>query len=126
MARRANSILEAIKLVEDSGLKIYRPKRKDKEFVKLYAETLQELLPRISPTALKVYIALGFRMDWNNTTVSMTKAEIMEATSLSEKPVRNALNELESLGLLTRIGAPSQRKYVLSGTYVRKGRNSNY
>ena len=94
--------------------------------MKLYAETLQELLPKISPTALKVYLALGFQMEWENTTVSMTKAEIMEATSLSEKPVRNALNELENLGLLTKIGAPSQRKYVLSNMYVRKERNNNY
>ena len=60
-------------------------------------------------------------MYWKDPVVSMTKAEIMEATRLSEKPVRNALNELETLGLLTRIGAPSKRQYVLSNLYMRKG-----
>ena len=121
MSQETYRLLEAIKIVENSGLKIYRPRKKDREFVKLYSEKLQELLPKISPTALKVYLALGFEMSWNDPAVSMTKAEIMEATALSEKPVRNALNELENLGLLTRIGASSKRKYVLSNLYMRKG-----
>lgn len=125
MPRRTDSVKKAIRLVEDNGLKVYRPRHKDNEFVKLYAEALQSLLPKISPTALKVYLALVFEMDWQNPTVSMTKAEIMEATALSEKPVRNALNELENLGLLTRIGPPSQRKYVLSNMYIRKGKKQN-
>ena len=125
MPREVNRIRKAIKLIEDNGLKIYRPRHKDNKFVKLYSETLQSLLPKISPTALKVYLALGFEMDWNNPTVSMTKAEIMEATALSEKPVRNALNELEELGLLTRIGPSSQRKYVLSNMYIRKGKKKS-
>ena len=121
MSQESYRVLQAIKIVEDSGLKIYRPRKKDREFVKLYCEKLQELLPKISPTALKVYLALGFEMDWNDPAVSMTKLEIMDATALSEKPVRNALNELESLGLLTRIGASSKRRYVLSNLYIRKG-----
>ncbi len=121
MSRKNTEVLKAIRLLEDSGLKIYRPTKKDKEFVKLYSERLQELLPKISPIALKVYLTLGFEMDWKDPVVSMTKAEIMEATRLSEKPVRNALNELEALGLLTRIGAPSKRQYVLSNLYMRKG-----
>ncbi len=121
MSEKSTEVLKAIRLLEDSGLKIYRPTKKDREFVKLYSERLQELLPKITPTALKVYLALGFEMDWKNPTVSMTKAEIMEATGLSEKPVRNALNELEELRLLTRIGVPSKRKYVLSNLYMRKG-----
>lgn len=121
MSRKNTEVLKAIRILEDSGLKIYRPTKKDRGFVKLYSEKLQELLPKISPTALKVYLALGFEMDWKDPTVSMTKVEIMEATGLSEKPVRNALNELEALGMLTRIGVSSKRKYVLSNLYVRKG-----
>ena len=120
MSQERNKIVEAIRILEDSGLKVYRPSKKDRNFVKLYSG-LQNLLPKISPTALKVYLALGFEMDWNDPAVSMTKAEIMEATALSEKPVRNALNELESLGLLTRIGTSSNRRYVLSNLYMRKG-----
>ena len=121
MSRTNPELLRAIRILEDNGLKVYRPTKKDRGFVKLYSERLQELLPKISPTALKVYLALGFEMDWKDPTVSMTKAEIMESTGLSEKPVRNALNELEALGLLTRIGVSSKRKYVLSNLYVRKG-----
>ena len=121
MFEKSTEVFKAIRLLEDNGLKVYRPTKKDREFVKLYSKKLQELLPKITPTALKVYLALGFEMDWRNPTVSMTKTEIMEATGLSERPVRNALNELEELGLLTRIGVPSKRKYVLSNIYMRKG-----
>ncbi len=121
MSRKSTEILKAIRILEENGLKIYRPTKKDRGFVKLYSERLQELLPKISPTAIKVYLALGFEMDWKDPTVSMTKAEIMEATGLSEKPVRNALNELETLGMLTRVGVSSKRKYVLSNLYMKKG-----
>ena len=90
MPRRIDSVKKAIRLIEDNGLKVYRPRHKDNEFVKLYAGALQNLLPKISPTALKVYLALGFEMDWQNPTVSMTKVEIMQATALESVHLVNA------------------------------------
>ena len=117
-------ILQAIRLIEDNGLKIYRPTRKDRGFMKIYSESLEQLLPKISGNALKVFMALGGKLGWENTVVEMTRNEIMESTSLSEKTVQSALNELEELKVISRIGPNNRRKYVLSQMYVKKGKSS--
>ena len=115
-------IKEAIKTLEDSGLSVYRRRRKEKLFVKLYIEPLTTILPKISGSALKVFHALGSRMNYEDTIVEMTQPEIQEATNLSEPTVREALNELEELKVISRIGPSIRRKYVLSQMFVKKGK----
>ena len=115
-------IKEAIKILEDSGLSVYRRRRKEKLFVKLYIEPLTTILPKISGSALKVFHALGSRMNYEDTIVEMTQPEIQEATNLSEPTVREALNELEELKVISRIGPSIRRKYVLSQMFVKKGK----
>ena len=115
-------ILEAIRVLENNGLKVYRPTRKDQGFMKIYCESLEKVLPKISGSALKVLMALGGRMGWENTIVEMTRDEIMENAGLSEKTVQSALNELEKLKIISRIGSNNRRKYVLSEMYVKKGK----
>ena len=115
-------VKEAIKILEDSGLSVYRRRRKEKLFVKLYIEPLTKILPKISGSALKVFHALGSRMNYEDTIVEMTQPEIQEATNLSEPTVREALNELEELKVISRIGPSIRRKYVLSQMFVKKGK----
>ena len=116
------NILEAIRILEKSGLKVYRPTKKDRGFMKIYSQPLEDLLSKISGNALKVFMALGGRIEWENTVVEIPRNEIMRITGLSEKTVQGALNELESLGLITRIGPNSRRKYVLNEMYVKRGK----
>ena len=80
------------------------------------------IISLIRGSALKVLMALGGRMRWENTIVEMTRDEIMENTGLSEKTVQSALNELEKLKIISRIGSNNRRKYVLSEMYVKKGK----
>ena len=120
--RKQKSILEAIKILEDNGLRAYRPNKKDWGFMKIYCESLERLLPKISGNALKVLMALGGKMGWEDTIVEVTRNEIMENTSLSEKTVQSALNELEELKVISRIGPNNRRKYVLSQMYIKKGK----
>ena len=84
--------------VEDAGLSVYRRRRKERRFMKVYSEPLNELLPKISPSAFKVFAALA------------------------KKTVRESLNELKKLGVMKRIGPPNRRKYVLNEMYVKRGR----
>ncbi len=113
---------EAIEVVEGSGLSVYRRRRKEKSFVKLYTDSLEAILPKISGSALKVLHALGFRMGFEDTIVEMTQREIQEATGLSEHTIREALNELEELKIISRLGPNNRRKYVLSQMFVKKGK----
>ena len=115
-------IKEAIEILENSGLSVYRHKRKERLFVKLYIEPLTTVLPKISGSALKVFHALGSRMTYEDTIVEMTQPEIQEATNLSEPTVREALDELEELKIISRIGPNVRRKYVLSQMFVKKGK----
>ena len=115
-------ILKAIRIIENSGLKVYRPTKKDWGFMKIYAEPLEQVLPKISGNALKVFMALGGRIGWEDTIVEITRNEIMESTNLSEKTVQSALNELEDLKIISRIGPNNRRKYVVSQMYVKKGK----
>ena len=118
----SSRVKEAIKILEDSGLSVYRRRRKENLFVKLYIEPLATILPKISGSALKVFHALGSRMNYEDTIVEMTQPEIQEATNLSEPTVREALNELEELKVISRIGPNIRRKYVLSQMFVKKGK----
>lgn len=113
---------EAIKIIEDNGLNVYRHRKKEKLFVKLYTEPLETLLPKISGSALKVFHALGSRMNYEDTVVEMSQSEIQKATSLSKATIREALNELEDLKVISRIGPNIRRKYVLSQMFVKKGK----
>ena len=113
---------KAIETVESSGLNVYRRRRKEKSFVKLYTDSLEAILPKISGSALKVLHALGFRMGFEDAVVEMTQREIQEATGLSEHTIREGLNELEEFKVISRIGPNNRRKYVLSQMFVKKGK----
>ena len=115
-------IKEAIEILEANGLNVYRHRKKERLFVKLYIEPLATILPKISGNALKVFHALGSRMNYEDTIVEMTQPEIQEATNLSEPTVREALNELEEFKIISRIGPNVRRKYVLSQMFVKKGK----
>ena len=120
--KAAKRLQKAIEAVEKSGLGVYRSRRKDREFMKIYKDALDELLPKISPSAFKVFAALANEVGYENTIVEIKKLQLMAKTNLSEKTVRNALNELEILGVMKRLGAPNERKYVLNEMYIRRGK----
>lgn len=90
--------------------------------MKLYTDSLEAILPKISGSALKVLHALGFHMSFDSTIVEMSQCELQEATGLSEHTVREALNELEELKIISRLGPNNRRKYVLSQMFVKKGK----
>ncbi len=119
---RYRKLSKAIHEVEASGLSIYRRRRKDKQFMKIYSDSLDELLPKLSPSATKVWLALASQVGYEDTIVEMTISEIMQRTNLSDKPVKTAINQLEKLGVLTRIGPNNRRKYVLNEMYVKRGK----
>ena len=96
-----------------------------KKELKISAIKEGTVIDHISPgNALKVFMALGGKLGWENTVVETIRNEIMESTSLSEKTVQSALNELEELKVISRIGPNNRRKYVLSQMYVKKGKSS--
>ena len=120
--RKTSKLLKAIQAVEDAGLSVYRGKRKERGFMKVYSEPLNQLLPKISPSAFKVFAALANQVGYEDTIVEMTKAQLIEITGLAEKTVRESLNELEKLGVMRRIGPPNRRKYDLNEMYVKRGK----
>ena len=120
--RKTSELLEAIHTIEDAGLSVYRGRRKERGFMKVYSEPLNKLLPRISPSAFKVFAALANQVGYENTIVEISKAELIQITGMAEKTVRESLNELEKLGVMKRIGPPNRRKYVLNEMYVKRGK----
>ena len=120
--KRTSKLLKAIRAVEDAGLSVYRRRRREREFMKVYSEPLNELLPKISPSAFKVFAALANQVGYEDTIVEISKAELIKITGLAEKTVRESLNELEELGVMKRIGPPNRRKYVLNQMYIKKGK----
>ena len=120
--RKTSKLLEAIHTIEDAGFSVYRCRRKEREFMKVYSEPLNKLLPRISPSAFKVFAALANQVGYENTIVEVSKAELIQTTRMAEKTVRESLNELEKLGVMKRIGPPNRRKYVLNEMYVKRGK----
>ena len=120
--RETLKLLKAIQTIENAGLSVYRGRRKERKFMKVYSESLNELLPKISPSAFKVFAALANQVGYENTIVEVSKAELIERTRMAEKTVRESLNELEDLGVMKRIGPPNRRKYVLNEMYVKRGK----
>ena len=120
--RKTSKLLEAIHTIEDAGLSVYRGRRKERGFMKVYSEPLNELLPKISPSAFKVFAALANQVGYENTIVEVSKAKLIQITGMAEKTVRESLNELEELGVMKRIGPPNRRKYVLNEIYVKRGK----
>lgn len=120
--KNSKNLFDAIKTIEKAGLSVYRGRRKDRNFMKIYSEPLDRLLPTISGSAFKVFAALANRIGYENTIVEITKNELIEKTGLGENTVRASLNELEDLGVIKRIGPPNRRKYVLNEMYVKKGK----
>ena len=120
--KNSKRLFDAIKVIEEAGLSVYRRRRKEKDFMKIYSESLDRLLPKISPSAFKVFAALANEVGYENTIVEITKAELMEKTGLGENTVRASLNELEDLEVMKRIGPPNRRKYVLNEMFVKKGK----
>ena len=120
--KNSKRLFNAIKVIEEAGLSVYRRRRKEKDFMKIYSESLDRLLPKISPSPFKVLAALANEVGYENTIVEITKAELMEKTGLGENTVRASLNELEDLEVMKRIGPPNRRKYVLNEMFVKKGK----
>ena len=118
----STTLFDAIKAVENAGLSVYRGRRKERDFMKIYSESLDRLLPKISPSAFKVFAALANQVGYESTVVELTKAELIEKTGLGENTVRASLNELEELQVMKRVGPPNRRKYVLNEMYVKKGK----
>ncbi len=120
--KSSKSLLDAIRTIENAGLSVYRGRRKERDFMKIYSESLDRLLPIISPSGFKVFAALANKIGYEDTVVEITKAELIKKTGLGENTVRASLNELEELGIMKRIGPPNRRKYVLNEMYVKKGK----
>jgi DNA-binding MarR family transcriptional regulator len=120
--KSSQKLWKAIQTIEDAGLSVYRRKKKERGFMKVYSEPLNQLLPKISSSAFKVFAALANQIGYENTIVEISKAELIKVTGLAEKTVRESLNELEKLDVMRRIGPPNRRKYVLNEMYVKKGK----
>ena len=120
--REPSDLLKAIQTIEKAGLSVYRGKRKERGFMKVYSDALNNLLPKISPSAFKVFAALANQVGYEDTIVEISKQELIKITAMAEKTVRESLNELEELGVMKRIGPPNRRKYVLNEMYVKKGK----
>ena len=78
-------------------LKSYQPRLKERFFVKIYSEPLEELLPKLSGIALKVFLVVENINNWNEKVVEINESEIVEATGMSETAVKAGLRELEEL-----------------------------
>ena len=120
--KNSKRLFNAIKVIEEAGLSVYRRRRKEKDFMKIYSDSLDRLLPKISPSAFKVFAALANEVGYENTIVEITKAELMEKTGLGENTHRASMNEMEELEVMKRIGPPNRRKYVLNEMFVKKGK----
>ena len=116
-------ISEAIQKVKDVGLNVYTPKTKDAGFIKVYQEPLASLMPRISGNALKVLMALGYGLKWDDVEAIITREELIKLTGLSKPTLRTALDELEEKMVIKRLGPNVRRSYMVSNHYLRLGKN---
>lgn len=82
-------------------------------------EAVIRMLPKISGSALKIFLALSSRLGSNSSIVEISTAELETITNLSKQTVREGLNELVSLQLITRIGPNVRRKYLLNQMYLK-------
>ncbi len=117
------SVSEAIQKLKDVGLNVYTPTTKDAGFVKLYLKPMAKIMPKISGNALKVLVALSYGLEWNEAEVVLTREEIEKFTGLSRNTVRNALDELEEMMVIKRLGPNVRRSYAVSDCYIKLGKN---
>ena len=117
------NITEAIETVKKVGLNVYTPKTKDFGFIKVYVEPITKLLPKLSGNSLKVLVALSSKLQWNEVEVAITRAEIEKLTGLNKDAVRVALDDLEKMMIIKRLGPTIRRSYMVSNHYVRVGKN---
>jgi len=120
--KTSKEVKKAIETIEDSGLSVYRYRRKERSFVKIYTHSLESVLPKISGNALKVFHALGLKMNYEDTVIQLSQKEIRELTNLSQHTIREALNELEELKIIKRLGPNNCRKYLINQMYIKKGK----
>ena len=116
-------ISEAIQKVKDVGLNVYTPKTKDAGFIKVYQEPLASLMPKISGNALKVLMALGYGLKWDDVEAIITREDLIKLTGLSKPTLRTALDELEEKMVVKRLGPNVRRSYMISNRYLRIGKN---
>jgi len=116
-------ISEAIETLNKVGLNVYTPKTKDSGFIKVYVEPITKLLPKLSGNSLKVLIALSSRLQWNEVEATLTRAEIEKITGMNKDAVRLALDDLEKMMVIKRLGPTIRRSYMVSNHYVRVGKN---
>ena len=116
------SISEAIQKVKDVGLNVYTPRAKDAGFIKVYAEPLASLMPKISGNALKVLMALAHGLKWDEVEIVSTREDLSKLTGLSQKTVRLALDELEEKMVIKRLGPNVRRSYTISSCYLKLGK----
>ena len=116
-------ISEAIQKVKDVGLNVYTPKTKDAGFIKVYQEPLASLMPKISGNALKVLMALGYGLKWDDVEAIITREDLIKLTGLSKPTLRTALDELEEKMVIKRLGPNVRRSYMVSNRYLRIGKN---
>ncbi|MHC5853574.1 hypothetical protein [Nostoc sp.] len=90
--------------------------------LKIDPEAVTGLLSEISGTALKLFFALGSKLGSENSIVEISTAELETITHLSKQTVREGLNELQSLGIITRLGPNVRRKYRLNEIYLKRGK----
>ena len=117
------NISEAVKAVKKVGLNVYTPKTKDTGFIKVYVKPITKLLPKLSGNSLKVLVALSSKLEWNEVEVALTRSEIEKLTGLNKDAVRTALDDLEKMMVIKRLGPSIRRSYMVSNNYVRVGKN---
>ena len=115
-------IKKAIEKVLDAGMRVYVPRNKEHEFMKVYSEGLERMLEKVSGNSFKVFFALVSEMDYENNRVKLTRDQIMLKTGFSKNTVVKAIDELEREGFLERLGSSINRSYQLNQFVVRKGK----
>lgn len=119
------TLLRRFKMVADStGITDLAGTSLKREYFKrvpleIDTEAVIRMLPKISGSALKIFLALGSRLGSDSSIVEIFTAELETITNLSKQTVREGLNELQSLQLITRIGPNVRRKYRLSEMYLK-------
>ncbi len=117
------NISEAVRKVKQVGLNVYTPKTKDAGFIKVYLKPITKLLPKLSGNALKVLVALSSELKWDEVEIVLTRQQIETLTGLTKDTVRTALDELEEMKIIKRLGPNVRRSYMVSNHYVRLGKN---
>jgi DNA-binding MarR family transcriptional regulator len=118
-------VRKAIRQVQNAGMRVYVPRYRDKDFMKVYTDGLEMMLGKVSGNAFKVFFALVSEMDYSTNRVKLSREDIMAKTKLSKNTVVKSLDELEEAGFIKRLGSSINRSYQLSELMVRKGKNQD-